>query len=113
MAVDDPEPGFPSAGCRWGCRARCRASATTDPQWKDPDKTAFQTALQALVNRTPPVVDDPTGPDPQVVPPIYGRWHAGVVSVSPSGTGWLDELNLDPRNRTAGGTRHPGRAGAT
>jgi hypothetical protein len=76
--------------------------ATTSP-WPDPGRTDFQTAVAALVNRVSPLVDDPTAPDPQVVPPMYGHWPAGVGSVAPGGTGWLDELSLDPRNRTVAG----------
>jgi hypothetical protein len=42
---------------------------------------------------------------PLVLPPIYGRWHAGRsrVDPSPSQGNWLDELNLDPRHRAASG----------
>ncbi|MCP4308888.1 MAG: hypothetical protein GY788_29250 [bacterium] len=42
---------------------------------------------------------------PAVVPPIYGRWHAGETEVSATSdrNGWLDVLNLDPRHRAAGG----------
>jgi hypothetical protein len=103
MDVDDPEPGFPSAGGSLGLQGALQSLVITPTPWNDPAKTAFQTALQALVNRNEPVVDDPSGPDPQLVPPLYGCWPAGVFSVSPSGTGWLDELNLDPRNRTEAG----------
>ena len=39
-----------------------------------------------------------------VTPPIYGRWHAGVPTVTPGATGWLAGLNLDPRTRTDAGT---------
>ena len=40
-----------------------------------------------------------------VVPPIYGCWHAARKEVGKGGEfkSWLDELNLDPRHRTAGG----------
>ena len=45
--------------------------------------------------------------DPLVVPPIYGRWHAGVPTVvdaaSRSDLAWLVELNLDLRSRAAAG----------
>jgi hypothetical protein len=103
MAVDDPEPGFASAGVPLELPGALASLATSPTLWGDPGKTAFQAALQALVNRNQPVTDDSAGPDPQLVPPIYGCWPAGVFSVSPAGTGWLDELNLDPRNRTAAG----------
>ncbi len=76
--------------------------ATTSP-WPDPQRGAFQTAVANLVNRVSPVVDDPTGPDPQVVPPMYGRWPAGVDALTVDGPRWIDQLGLDPRNRTAAG----------
>src|SRR5262249_1494877 len=46
------------------------------------------------------------GGDPIVAPPVYGAWHAGVHEVAPAGGGsavpaWLNELNLDPRQRAA------------
>ncbi len=42
--------------------------------------------------------------DPVVAPPIYGGWHALLDRVDPGGmSGWVDELNLDPRQRAAGG----------
>jgi hypothetical protein len=49
-----------------------------------------------------PVINTPEA----VAPPIYGRWHAAVDSVSvPSGSsaGWPDALNLDQRHRVAAG----------
>src|SRR5262249_20347201 len=35
--------------------------------------------------------------DPPLAPPTYGRWHAGTAVADPTGTTWLDQLNLDPR----------------
>lgn len=43
-------------------------------------------------------------PLPTVVPPIYGRWHAGRKSVDEmTQDAWIDVLNLDPRHRSAAG----------
>ena len=39
--------------------------------------------------------------DPLLAPPLYGRWHAGRATVTPGAANWFDELNLDPRWRTA------------
>lgn len=103
MQVDDPGGGFPSAGTPLGLQGALESLAVTATPWNDPAKTTFQTALQAFVNRTSPVIDDPNQPDPQLVPPLYGCWPAGVFGVAPSGQGWLDGLNLDPRNRTVAG----------
>jgi hypothetical protein len=40
---------------------------------------------------------------PIVLPPSYGRWHANIPTLEPvhAGDRWLEELNLDPRNRVA------------
>ena|SRR5271165_756532 len=103
MAVDTPAADFPGAGPPVALQGALQSLAVTPTEWQDPDKATFQAALQDLVNRTSPLVDDPTQPDPEVVPPIYGRWHAGLATVSPAGTGWLDGLNMDPRNRTQAG----------
>jgi hypothetical protein len=106
MSIDTPLADFPSAGPPLGLQGALESLAVTPTPWNDPDKTNFQTALQAFVNLTTPVTDDPAHPNPQdptVVPPIYGRWHAGIATVSRTSTGWLDGLNLDPRNRTESG----------
>jgi hypothetical protein len=55
--------------------------------------------------------DEDISPDPLVVPPLYGRWHAAVdrLLVSPAGAAlpnsgnWVHQLNLDPRHRVAAG----------
>lgn len=51
------------------------------------------------------VVELRSGDDkPFVLPPIYGRWHAGRDRVDCEEKGsWFDELNLDPRHRAAAG----------
>jgi len=103
MAVDDAASGFPSGGAPLGLPGALQSLSTQPTAWPDLDKTNFQGAMQGLVNRMQPVTDDPSAADPQVVPPLYGAWQAGVFSVTPGGTGWLDELSLDPRNRTAAG----------
>lgn len=103
MAVDTPMVGIPSAGPPLALLGALQSLVVKPSEWKDPDKANFQTAVEDFVNRTSPLIDDPTQPDPEVVPPIYGMWHAGVSTVSRTGTSWLDELNLDPRNRTQAG----------
>ena len=107
MSVDDPMADFPSAGTPLGLDGALMSLVTTETPWNDPAKTDFQDALATFINVPAPVTDDPAHPnpdDPVVTPPVYGRWHAGVPTVSPGGTGWLDGLNLDPRPRTEAGT---------
>jgi hypothetical protein len=105
MSVDAPEENFPGAGTPLGLQGALQSLAVAPTPWLDPAKTAFQSALQDFVNRTTAVKVDPAnpGPDPTVVPPIYGRWHAGIATVDRTMAGWLNELNLDPRNRTSSG----------
>lgn len=40
---------------------------------------------------------------PIILPPSYGRWHANIDTLDPTraDTRWLEQLNLDPRQRVA------------
>jgi hypothetical protein len=43
-------------------------------------------------------------PDPIVSPPLYGKWYAKAETLDvQNGTGWVNELNRDPRYRTPAG----------
>jgi hypothetical protein len=44
-----------------------------------------------------------TATDPVVCPPIYGENHALQHTIDVKGSGWLNELNRDPRNRVPSG----------
>lgn len=105
MDVSQPDPGFPSAGPPLGLEGALQSVGSQSTQWNDPDKTAFQTATQDWINQTTSSTIDLNnpGPDPEVNPPIYGRWHAAVQSVNRSAAGWVNDLNLDPRNRSGAG----------
>jgi hypothetical protein len=102
-------------------------------KWAGSTPHAFQRALAALINladdyqiksataaNAAPQLDTSTqsefgddedvSPDPLIVPPLYGRWHAAVdrLLVQRDGTStvtnsqnWIHELNLDPRYRSA------------
>jgi hypothetical protein len=69
--------------------------------WSDPVAPDFETSLAGIVNQ--PGLNQVMTPssDPLLAPPLYGRWHAGRATVTPGAGNWLDELNLDPRWRTA------------
>jgi hypothetical protein len=104
MRVTDVGWNVPDATAVLGLPGALRAPDSTDTPWVNPERYDFQEALGGLVNeRSDPRADDPNDPDPVVVPPIYGRWHAARKSVNPSQGGWLNELNLDPRTRVAAG----------
>jgi hypothetical protein len=91
-------------------------------RWGEPYPHAFQIALAALVNlaadyteNQPLDANNNTGlpivagdEDPWIVPPIYGRWHSQTQRLlpaegDPEREKWVQELNLDPRFRTASG----------
>lgn len=72
-------------------------------EWSAADKKRFQPPLALMLNLATPVTEKSSDPDPIVVPPIYGRYHAGVDKVDPNAPGWVNELNLDPRLRAAAG----------
>ncbi len=101
----NPDPGLPTAGDTMGLDGALESLGTTDTAWDPATKDAFQSALQGWVNQTSASTYDPANPgsDPVVVPPIYGRWHAGVTSVDRTAAGWVNELNLDPRWRSPAG----------
>ncbi|MGF6877242.1 hypothetical protein [Paraburkholderia sp. MM5477-R1] len=104
MDVSQPDPGIPSAGGPLGLEGALHSVSTTPTPWSGADKDAFQSSLQDWINQTAPPIDDPANPNPQdpvVVPPIYGRWHAAIRSVDRTAAGWENDLNLDPRNRSA------------
>jgi hypothetical protein len=105
--VSEPGPGIPGAGGPLGLQGALRSVLTTPSPWSGPDHDAFQAALAGLVNLTaaagPDDPDHPAVQDPRIVPPFYGKWHAAAAAVTPGQPGWLGDLNLDPRNRSAGG----------
>ena len=103
MDVSDPMPGISPAGPPpLGLQGALQSVLTEPTVWDDPQKTAFQTDVQNFISN-PAASFDPMQPDPIIAPPIYGRWHAAVSSVSRTAAGWVNDLNLDPRDRSAGG----------
>jgi hypothetical protein len=106
MDVSEPDPGVPSAGPPLGLDGALHSALTQETAWADPAKAAFQTAVQPWINQTSPPTDDPAHPnpaDPVIAPPIYGQWAAAIRGVDATVPGWENDLNLDPRNRSAAG----------
>lgn len=106
MDVSQPDPGVPSAGGPLGLDGAIHSVSTQETTWTEPAKDNFQAALQTWINQTSPPTDDPAHPnptDPVIAPPIYGRWAAAIQSVDRTAAGWENDLNLDPRNRSAAG----------
>ena len=77
-------------------------SDLTVPPWTD--GAAFETDLGTLLTATAGYAPRlaATG-DPQIGPPFYGRWHTGIHAIAPADYGWLEQVNLDPRNRAVAG----------
>jgi hypothetical protein len=74
--------------------------------WPPTPLPAFVRGLRDRVNRQAEVLDPAPGvapPDPVISPPLYGRWHAMVDRLEPTRTGWVTELNGDPRLRVPAG----------
>lgn len=82
-----------------------------DSAWIGNEPHVFQTELaEKLLNRPKADEETPSEEPPVVGPPVYGRWHRGRKAINsqyvrpgPENTGWLDELNLDPRHRVVSG----------
>ncbi|MFE6288032.1 hypothetical protein [Streptomyces sp. NPDC057877] len=72
---------------------------------RDPWPTGQQSAQwqRRLADALVPVGDGTGDEDPDVLPPLYGGFHALRDSADPASSGWLDALNLDPRWRVAAG----------
>ena len=97
---------YPAPGVQLDLQGAIESVSTVPSPWNQPDKDAFQSALQPWINQTSPTIDDPAHPNPQdpiIAPPIYGRWQAAVQSVDRTAAGWVNDLSLDPRNRGAAG----------
>ena len=106
MDVSQPMHSIPSAGPPLDLGGALQSITPAPVDWQDPDKSVFQTKVQALINQPAAANDDPAHPipdDPVIAPPIYGRWHAAVDSVNRLAAGWVNDLNLDPRNRVPAG----------
>lgn len=69
----------------------------------DTSKPFFQ-ELESILNFPADLQASTNGnEDPVVCPPIYGENHALKHTIDVTGTGWLNELNRDPRNRVPSG----------
>ncbi len=111
--IDISEPGFTiqpplppnSTGAKLGLEGALRVVGSKPDDWPTAVRAPFQAALHDILNRAWKVaMDENDQRDPIVGPPVYGCWQAArhVVNVTaPPPLNWLDELNLDPRQRVA------------
>jgi hypothetical protein len=70
--------------------------------WPPDPPPEFMTGLQEKVNLQQ-VAEESGSVDPVISPPLYGRWYARVQKMNFNDTGWVNELNRDPRNRVSAG----------
>ena len=127
MPMDIQDPGFNLATQNDGTRVIGMEAALKPPEFEpDPwptngginaDDKATVDKLQSLLNLSADLVDknavilsknpffsSDIGDDPLLVPPVYGVWHALVSKLGDgSNPPWIEELNLDFRNRGAAG----------
>jgi hypothetical protein len=110
MDVTDPGWGMPgiSDPPTLGLKGALKSPDTRSTEWPSPYPSTFQTQLRELINKAHTYLEDGS-PDggPSVVPPIYGNLHVLVDQLEDKADevdlNWLDDLNLDPRHRTAAG----------
>lgn len=69
------------------------------------DATQFQQEIQEIINLQDDLVTAGNSATPVISPPFYGQWHAMVsrLNIDASDENWVNNLNKDPRNRTAAG----------
>lgn len=100
-----PEPGASSSILK--LEGALSVIGSKPEEWDERTRVSFQRALQKILNTPWQLATSGGTQDPIVAPPIYGNWHAAQHTVPIDGaapaswppTFWLDELNLDPRNR--------------
>jgi len=98
--LGDLPPGSPPQVI--GLEGALRAPSTRSrPETVDVTRPFFAD-LASLVN-LPEQLRQSGGTTPVVCPPIYGEHHALDHEIDPAGSGWLNQLNRDPRLRSAAG----------
>jgi hypothetical protein len=98
--VDMSAPGFgaaPSPGLVLGVEGALRVFGATTASWPAGTQVPYQAALRTAL--TPPPAADPI-----VAPPTYGNAQTGsALPTAGDQPVWIDDLNLDPRERAVAG----------
>lgn len=104
--MDVSTPGFPLPAVPAPLKileieGALRVPGSLQTPWPEASRKAFQQELRRILNQ--PAANPAV---PLVAPPIYGAIYAGVAQVDNAVTplAWVDELNLDPRERVVAGT---------
>jgi hypothetical protein len=100
VSTDLKLPPTPASTTVLDLEGALRAPDSPQSPWADAPRKAFQQELKKILNKpaaTPAV--------PLLAPPIYGGIYASVTQVDnvTSPLPWIDELNLDPRERVVAG----------
>src|SRR5262249_4296316 len=106
------QPPSSGTGAKLGLEGALRPVRSKSDDWPDTARLPFQSALLEILNTPWKIANGSgAGQDPIVAPPRYGCWQAAVPQVGVNNppsppptwppTFWLNELNLDPRNRVA------------
>jgi len=114
--VDISQPGFTISppleqGTAVDLEGALRVLNVSRAEWPDSTRESFQTPLKKILD-APWQAMNQENVEPLLAPPIYGCWQAArhtvnVTATPPDSLTWLDDLNLDPRNRAVAaiGTR--------
>src|SRR5262249_7493342 len=104
--IDISKPGFVitpplAAGSTLELEGALRFPESTVADWHAEPRNRFQGALKKILE-TPWLAMKNDNVDPLLAPPIYGCWHVGrhILNTATTPPVWLDQLNLDPRNRS-------------
>jgi hypothetical protein len=101
FALDPPTPD--ASAVVLGLEGALQPVDAQPEKWPEDVRLPFQRALAKILN-TPwdLATTEVANPDPIFGPPVYGCWHAAAHRVGvekATSPAWLNELNLDPRNR--------------
>lgn len=85
-----------------GLEGALKTKETQSTEWINTN--SFKQELANLINLSQELQEPGNETkDPIITPPLYGRWHAAVKKLELKRNSWIEELNLDPRNRVAAG----------
>lgn len=109
--VDLQVPGFPTLDLTANPKVIGMEGVMKPPAMQSDDWDTIDTLPHTFTNELIEILNSPADyrdsvtndPDPIIAPPIYGQWHGLVDRLSPSGTNWIHEANLDPRFRIMAG----------